>query len=709
MAFVSPSEPETTGHLDPATEARTVLALFKNLNTIVQRYETRLQDRWVKMSKAQRLKILLEVWPGMALTHRPDLVDYRAHGGVMDLSAYIWPYINQEDLSGSKPFLLLLNARGRHPPPSFAAADLRSLRFARKVKAIPVFQISESRSEERVLLQPDTYGTLWDPKGEYDLFQFGRHDHLNTCLVGDALFLFEVQNKVLGLLYKCCVLISPEILTDPDYAVLPEYPPKKESDLVKFRSLSYIVSEAPYLAPTPPDFELVASLLSAQTSECEDRLLLMRQDPEYLVEQLRTFNPEAHTGMDLSNLPEMNHQEFLAKLSPTLVSTMLREVYGEIEIFSGVRQMALDLHVVWKLYSRERLLQPDTDLTNGYVFQLLRLHSGLLGAATCCIERLDGIVKINSMLRELIQKHFEEDYSVWLFKTLLENKGPISPSSLLDELIRLLDQSLQQASSPSPNSDFNPLLQRAITTPVISRFVGSLSVVLFCFEQASSALPWGELVHKKGLVETIKDGSGKNRKMFQAMLTALSEKSLVEAMKNSDYPTLELGQLLTTTPPPTGTTAIKDKALVSEQQQKQPRQSTAAMFASFWTVVDQQLLNCTDDDVYQLFSLAPSSHKDMVAIRNNPSPDYTTAQLEPIGEEKTEIQDPRALKVFRVLLYGGLWCFSKESGLRLEEQGVIFHEPLEPNTRIPFDVARRYGRRLNWAYGWGVAEGKVVV
>jgi hypothetical protein len=48
-------------------------------------------------------------------------------------------------------------------------------------------------------------------------------------------------------------------------------------------------------------------------------------------------------------------------------------------------------------------------------------------------------------------------------------------------------------------------------------------------------------------------------------------------------------------------------------------------------------------------------------------------------------------------LYGSVWQFTPQ-GLDVE-RGINFHEP-HPSGKIPFRTCRRYGRRLNRAYGW---------
>jgi hypothetical protein len=51
-------------------------------------------------------------------------------------------------------------------------------------------------------------------------------------------------------------------------------------------------------------------------------------------------------------------------------------------------------------------------------------------------------------------------------------------------------------------------------------------------------------------------------------------------------------------------------------------------------------------------------------------------------------------------LYGSVWQFSPDPDKLAVERSIQFHEPHGANTKIPYSIARRYGRRLNRAYGW---------
>lgn len=121
--------------------AQSIYTNCHTLRNIVDRYESKLQKRWFKMSKLKRREILLSVWPGMAVDHRPDHVLVRKHHQglstgikfpVSDVPVYdmfMMPYINQQDMCRAEPLLLMMNARGRNAPGLFADQDLAPSKF----------------------------------------------------------------------------------------------------------------------------------------------------------------------------------------------------------------------------------------------------------------------------------------------------------------------------------------------------------------------------------------------------------------------------------------------------------------------------------------------------------------------------------------------------------------------------------------------------
>ncbi|KAI1185993.1 hypothetical protein F5B17DRAFT_432033 [Nemania serpens] len=77
---------------------------YEKLHNILERHEATIQKRWEKKTRTQHLGVLLQAWPGMPLTHRPDFAAFRKHAANLDSVArqhclsFIWAIVNQEDL-----------------------------------------------------------------------------------------------------------------------------------------------------------------------------------------------------------------------------------------------------------------------------------------------------------------------------------------------------------------------------------------------------------------------------------------------------------------------------------------------------------------------------------------------------------------------------------------------------------------------------------
>ena len=112
-----------------------LISNWKELRGILERHEETIRKRWLKKTKTQRKKILLAAWPNMAPSHRPDYAAFRKGASQSDTlntssrEAYIWPYINQEDLSSGRNMLLMLNSRGRNNPELFGHSDIAAVKL----------------------------------------------------------------------------------------------------------------------------------------------------------------------------------------------------------------------------------------------------------------------------------------------------------------------------------------------------------------------------------------------------------------------------------------------------------------------------------------------------------------------------------------------------------------------------------------------------
>ena len=122
--IASPEEVRQTAQ----KRSRNVIDSYNALRNILIRHEETIQKRWAKKTRPQRQKILLDAWPGMVASHRPDFEAFRRTNranqplsGGQYREHYMWPHINQEDLLKPRTLLLLQRSRTQ-----------RTLRFHRR-------------------------------------------------------------------------------------------------------------------------------------------------------------------------------------------------------------------------------------------------------------------------------------------------------------------------------------------------------------------------------------------------------------------------------------------------------------------------------------------------------------------------------------------------------------------------------------------------
>lgn len=92
--------------------------------------------QWLKKTKEQKKKLLNAAWKSnLPNTHRPDFAAWRNERqavqtqGTRYRDCFLWPYIDLEDLTKPRTLLLFMDARGRHQPCEFAAADGEAFHF----------------------------------------------------------------------------------------------------------------------------------------------------------------------------------------------------------------------------------------------------------------------------------------------------------------------------------------------------------------------------------------------------------------------------------------------------------------------------------------------------------------------------------------------------------------------------------------------------
>jgi len=187
-SFLTPDEVEQ--------KARQLAAkLFEDRETlqqIIERHEDTIRKRWSKKSNPQKKKILLEAWPNMSTQHRPDVAAWRTKSGCK--KAYMWPYINLEDLTKTKILLILLHSRGRHQPHEFVHSDLEQAALGETSGTTMPGFLNEYTMLFHGRTTPDTYGALvsWDDDEDaFDNMYNGVGMH-----PGHGLQALEIQQRI---------------------------------------------------------------------------------------------------------------------------------------------------------------------------------------------------------------------------------------------------------------------------------------------------------------------------------------------------------------------------------------------------------------------------------------------------------------------------------------------------------------------------------
>ena len=189
---------------EAAERSLKIFEYWNRLHEILVRHETVLRKRWMKKSREQRKRVLLTAWPGMSATHRPDFLALKTESerqrrrGTRFRDAYLFPYINLEDLLKAKNMLLYFHSRGHTKPDVFAFYDLETQQIGRTSCAIIPSYLSNCTMLLTGETSPATYGQLlsWDDDPDaWDLYmsQIGFQP-------GEGLLVMEMQERLLRFL-----------------------------------------------------------------------------------------------------------------------------------------------------------------------------------------------------------------------------------------------------------------------------------------------------------------------------------------------------------------------------------------------------------------------------------------------------------------------------------------------------------------------------
>ncbi|KAI0533533.1 hypothetical protein GGR58DRAFT_486103 [Xylaria digitata] len=522
-----------------------IFTYHEKLLGILERHEATIQKRWEKKTRTQRLGILLQAWPDMPLTHRPDFAAFRKHAGNLNSvaikyrSSFVWPIINQEDLGDPKTLTLLLNSRGRNHPHVFAASDGEGMHLGKVTMAIVAIFLNKYVMMLNGITRREDYGKLVAWEEHEDAFNW-MHTR-KQFLPGEGLLILEFQERLLEFLVDCCKEILHDIpldqMTSDKLAIQPEPPLKESLDATGFSTLSIMAKEAPYRPPARLDLQKIESLLSARTVRAEDHVLSLREDPSYFAETI------------------LDMKEHLLDIGPTtkrqrddtpwarVIESVLVESFFQLESFAELRDQATHLRELSSKYGPE--LSPQKDLPEEYLAALLRFRHYLNQVTKGVLNQLSLSVAASPPLRAFfvqyapgsiksspikvlpnsaIKRDKVTQHLIWLLQTLWEDGHDLflcRMTTVIDELDRLL--------KAEPKA-------LELVSPYIAMLIGELSITGECLRQLEIFQPWangfqGALVDRE---EGIKKEFKKNTKVWTLVHDTFKEKNSIAVRQLGD-------------------------------------------------------------------------------------------------------------------------------------------------------------------------------
>lgn len=785
---LSPAE----GRREARERTSKIISDYFLLEAIMKRHEAKIQKRWKKKTTTQRLMILLEAWPGMPTTHRPDFAAFRKYSKLphkeysQHRDSFMWPYINQEDLVKSKTLPLLLNARGRNHPSVFAAADGDSMHLGYASGAILPRVLSGHFMMLNNVRREEDYGRLvCCDENEQACKKFRP---------GEGLDILEAQGRLLVFLICCCQRIlqdiPSEVLASNSHPIQPEPPVETSNDPTGFTSLATMVEEAPYRIPAKLDLQKIKALLAAQASHAQDHIWALREDPGYFADallEMKEHQPENlkdHQG----NVPPMSKLQRKTLMWSRVIPNVVLGAIKNLEIFSKLHQQAHELQALQKKHQADK--SPLRDPPEEYLRALLIFGHSLKKTAHAVYLQL--IISITSS--PPMRGFFIQGMSVLPNESSATNLIDVKPGANLKTLtgtIIILVHSLFDDGRPAFRGqwpivvdELERLLKaeqkaRDLVSPYVAMLMGEHSIITECARQLDTHQPWTGGVDNPlaGIVADIKCKLVERKTFTDQIEKAVYDEKFFEGStfvnlwdKKFDYPTEKrrskanveklraaeahldtfwakfdnmlysrpgyrngtvLGRLLSQQPLLQRTPEWNKRAAgKNEDPNKHTSSELNAATIPLSTLFPGPETSSARKEVW-----AAGALKQKVKSREKPSSPSVGSTIVSVRPVETQVDsqptipvDARALKVFRTLffdvdvkttpgevawndflhamacagfgaqkLYGSVWHFQPTK--QDLERSIQLHEP-HPSSKMPFFMARRYGRRLNRAYGW---------
>ncbi|KAL8944455.1 MAG: hypothetical protein Q9211_000597 [Gyalolechia sp. 1 TL-2023] len=728
--------------------SRDIFTAQRALVHMLDRYEETLIKRWLKKTTSQRQKILLMAFPSIPPTHRPDFYAFRQGSRGLDpryRDYWLLPSLNLEDLSKPKNLLFFIRSRSRNPPGVFVNADANSVHVGHVAQALMPPYLSGYTMLLAGQNTQYTYGRMisWDEDAEaFDMMSSGI-----GLQPGEGLQVMEIQQRKMDFLQKCTELVLQDLpLRDLG---IPKQPAPADDCLAirasEWPSLTQEIEEAPYRLQDALDMTRLRAFVLARRNGAEDHIWSLREDPSYFQDTVSEWSEHRQEKILTAN----------GKSHPVL----LQDVFWE-RVISNVVLNAYTDFVAWDIVAKEvdrlvdmRAQQPDQPITN----------QGTSGDCVKALVNFEYMVeqftkgpisnwRVGMVASPPLRQHYvrepqdphttrirvttknagrkKGDHLLWLLEVFLQDDQLFlcGLENVCDELEREIRSS--QAS-------------RERISPYVASLVSDLSLFGELKRQIGLMTPGPKMMELVDEDEKQAEFSKKTEllgQVYKAMAsTGKTSAAAALPLKQFSYPSNKRRTQATTQTMQRAENNLDNFWIEVDDRCKRPlartfiRCLTSELDSTSSALAALELQNRTEGTVTTASSRTQEKQK--TKTRGVPQTSPPTNMQEIDRTRRTEDEalrvfevSKRGFKVFATLFYtptedeppgeipwseflsamasvgfsinkldGSAWIFAPVDDQL--QQSIIFHEP-HPGSKVPFQVARRFGRRLWRTYGW---------
>ncbi|KAI0853366.1 hypothetical protein F5Y00DRAFT_257391 [Daldinia vernicosa] len=340
--------PDTKVIQEAGELAREAWALSKSIFDCREELRNLLDVRWIAISRrwnkyklSSRKRVLRGAWPDM-IPARLSKDPLSGSVPVTDVKglreAYMWPYINLEDLLPGDRLLLFMESRGREHPSVFVHSDLLSSKSAVESGIVKINFLDNHFMRLDAGDHDDDKDT-YDEYGRLEPFSRRSRAEIEALLLtgagflpGEGILVLEIQERIMRFLLDCCRGILHDAAAD-------------EVKGGRKTPLATLAAEAPYRKPSEIDLRQSQQLVAAHHFDAEDNFWALREDPGFFAEAISDITRYLHGDDD--EKPQERDLVIMSRHHVFAVRKTLRDTYGDVVIWREleVRIAELDKEV----------------------------------------------------------------------------------------------------------------------------------------------------------------------------------------------------------------------------------------------------------------------------------------------------------------------------------------------------------------------------